>query len=291
MPQFAQVSLAAALLLSALGAVIVCALVILYGFTGPEDEPPIRAAHRVMLTRIGHALATTCFAATAILIGMVLVRVARSNTPLVAQDPRVPELGVRLDRHASRVKTIERTIETRAQEVSASLARAESRLHGLERSLGRVADEGRRTESRVGRLETSTRAAATERAAAARAPSVVARTPSQMPAPSTSIERVVAAPAPATPTPPTPEPPRSAPEAVRPSPASVEPSALALGASKDRESEPPTGASSVGSSMPDGIRAKLRQDWKAIQQGFESSRDDLRRAYDSAMRKFRDLTR
>jgi hypothetical protein len=41
--------------------------------------------------------------------------------------------------------------------------------------------------------------------------------------------------------------------------------------------------------MPDGLRAKLRQDWTAIQRGFESSRDDVRRAFDVTMRKLREM--
>jgi hypothetical protein len=41
--------------------------------------------------------------------------------------------------------------------------------------------------------------------------------------------------------------------------------------------------------MPDGLRAKLRQDWIAIQKGFESSRDDVRRAFDGTLRKLREI--
>jgi hypothetical protein len=97
MPELAQGALAAALLLSALGAVIVCVMVMLFGFTGPEDEPPLRTARRLMYTRIGHALATTCFAATAILIGVVLLRSARVAPPAEVRDARVPEMGARVD--------------------------------------------------------------------------------------------------------------------------------------------------------------------------------------------------
>jgi hypothetical protein len=41
--------------------------------------------------------------------------------------------------------------------------------------------------------------------------------------------------------------------------------------------------------MPNGLRAKLRQDWIAIQKGFESSRDDIRRAFDGTVRKLREV--
>ena len=90
MPTFVHGALVAALLLSALGAVVVCLLVVFYGFTGPEDEPPLTTARRQMYIRIGHALATTCFAGTAILIGMVLVRAVRPVTAPVVQDARIP---------------------------------------------------------------------------------------------------------------------------------------------------------------------------------------------------------
>ena len=113
MPQLAHGALAAALILSALGAVLVCVMVILFGFTGPDDEPPLKTARRLMFTRIGHALATTCFAATAILIAMVLLRSGRA-TPLpvpapspVVHDARVPEIGERVDQQTSRVAALE----------------------------------------------------------------------------------------------------------------------------------------------------------------------------------------
>src|SRR4030095_3520452 len=160
MPPFIHGALVAALLLSALGAVVVCLIVVLFGFTGPEDEPPLTTSRRLMYTRIGHALATTCFAATAILITMVLVRVMRPVNVPAMQDVRIPQLGARIDAQASRVSAI----ETRADTANAGLTRAETRLNDVEQSLRRLTDEGRRTEHRVGRLEqTGPRARATQR--------------------------------------------------------------------------------------------------------------------------------
>jgi outer membrane biosynthesis protein TonB len=292
MPPFVHGALAAALLLSALGAVVVCLNVILYGFTGPDDEPPLTTARRLMYTRIGHALATTCFAGTAILIGMVLVRSSRPVPPAVVHDARLPELDARIAQQASWVAEI----EARAGDASAGVARAETRLHDLAESLNRLAAEGSRTEHRVGRLEQSeARATAAERTATARkapvpappvvlAPPVVVRAPEPTPAPA---ERLVPAPPPA----PTPErvasaSPRSAPERVVSSPP---PPAPAPSSSVSTPDVPPASTPTATSSMPNGLRAKLRQDWIAIQKGFESSRDDIRRAFDGTVRKLREV--
>src|SRR4029453_17539824 len=107
MPGFVHGALVAALRRGALGAVVVCLLVFFYGFTGPEDEPPLTTARRQMYIRIGHALATTCFAGTAILIGMVLIRAVRPVTAPVVQDARIPQLDGRFDAQASRGARIE----------------------------------------------------------------------------------------------------------------------------------------------------------------------------------------
>jgi hypothetical protein len=278
MPTFVHGALVAALLLSALGAVVVCLLVVFYGFTGPEDEPPLTTARRQMYIRIGHALATTCFAGTAILIGMVLVRAVRPVTAPVVQDARIPQTAM------------------------AGLTRAETRLNNVEEALRRLTDEGQRTEHRVGRLEQAgSRVALTERPAAARKPAPVARTaeptPAKAPArvapesstvalapPSPSPERVAASP----PSPPVTPAPASPPPALKPaSTMSHEVSPLASPSSRDHE--PATPVATASSSPPAGFRAKLQQDWEAIQKGFESSRDDVRRAWAVTKRKLQDL--
>ena len=100
-------ALAAALLLSALGAVIVCLNVDAVRIHRTRRRAAAATARRQMYTRIGHALATTCFAGTAILIGMVLVRSARPVPPAVVHDARVPELDARIAQQASRVAEIE----------------------------------------------------------------------------------------------------------------------------------------------------------------------------------------
>jgi len=68
---------------------------------------------------------------------------------------------------------------------------------------------------------------------------------------------------------------------------SHEASPLASPSSRDRE--PATPVPTASSSPPAGFRAKLQQDWEAIQKGFESSRDDVRRAWAATKRKLQDL--
>ena len=123
MPEFAPLFLSIAVGLSAVGAVALCALVVLYGFTPPGEDPPRRAAHRALLTRVGHALAAACFTATAILISVVLVRSTTGATG-TASDARVPNLSARVAGQETR------------------LAETELRLHELEEALRRRAAQG-----------------------------------------------------------------------------------------------------------------------------------------------------
>ena len=74
MPPLAHAALAASIVLSALGAVIVCLLIVAYGFTPSGEETPLRATRRLFVTRMGHAAAAACFAGTAILLAVVLAQ-------------------------------------------------------------------------------------------------------------------------------------------------------------------------------------------------------------------------
>jgi hypothetical protein len=300
MPAFVHGALVAALLLSALGAVVVCLVVVFYGFTGPDDEPPLTIARRQMYTRIGHALATTCFAGTAILIGMVLVRAVRPVTAPVVQDARIPQLDARVDAQASRVAAM----ETRSQTATAGLTRAETRLNDVEESLRRLTEEGRRTEHRVGRLEqTGSRVAVTDRPVATRKPTAIAdatlaKAPARVaPAPPSASPVALTPPSPApepmaapSPPPPVAPAPASSPPALNPAPTlGHEVSPLASPSSREGEPATPVGTTKASSSPPAGFRAKLQQDWEAVQKGFESSRDDIRRAWAVTKRKLQDL--
>jgi hypothetical protein len=128
MPAFAPAALGTAVGLSALGAVVLCLLVILYGFTPADEDASRKAPHRLLLIRLGHAVAAACFAATAILISTVLARPAPVPAPMPAAvspaepDARVPELGERVTGQESRLSAT----EARLREIEEALRRHEA---------------------------------------------------------------------------------------------------------------------------------------------------------------------
>jgi hypothetical protein len=67
MQTFAHYALPAAIVASALGAVVFCIVLLLYGFATAADDEPRFPSRRLFVIRIGHALAATCFAAVVIL--------------------------------------------------------------------------------------------------------------------------------------------------------------------------------------------------------------------------------
>src|SRR6266540_1886757 len=67
MQTFAHYALPAAIVASALGAVVFCIVLLLYGFATVADDEPRFPSRRLFVIRIGHALAATCFAAVVIL--------------------------------------------------------------------------------------------------------------------------------------------------------------------------------------------------------------------------------
>src|SRR5207248_8779357 len=108
MPPLAHGALAASIVLSALGAVIVCLLIVAYGFTPSGEETPLGATRRLFVTRIGHAAAAACFAGTAILLAVVLAQAGHAPAPPATADARVPALGVRVEGQEQRIERVER---------------------------------------------------------------------------------------------------------------------------------------------------------------------------------------
>jgi hypothetical protein len=108
MPAFAPAALGVAVAVSAVGAVTLCALVVLYGFTSTADEVPDESAvRRLLVTRVGHAVAAACFTATTILITIVLVRAQTSPPPVPVPDPRLRGLSGQLSSQADRISRTE----------------------------------------------------------------------------------------------------------------------------------------------------------------------------------------
>src|SRR5687768_383499 len=112
MPSLAYSALTAVIFISATGALVMCLLVFKYGFAPSPDELPSVSMRRVFITRLGHAVAGTCFAATAILAAVTLADlagVAASAPAVLAADER-------------------RAIHSRLTALTSRMAAAESRL-------------------------------------------------------------------------------------------------------------------------------------------------------------------
>ena len=265
MPAFAPAMLAAAVALSALGAVAICVLVVLYGFTPTGEEPAGNAPRRLIFTRVGHALAAVCFTATAILIATVLVRASSVvRTTVAVPDARVPGLDQEISGQETRLSETER------------------RLHDLEEAVRRGNDEATapaatapaamQTRQPPGPITPKRR----QRSRAIAEPTVS----SSPPAASTPSSAVVppASSAPVSPPPPV----ASAPPPVT-SPSHAPAPAVAASprlASPQTETPPARPAPRQGLDL----RSKLREDWREIQRGVDSGGDDFRRALEDVKR-------
>lgn len=122
MPPLAHSALTAIIFTSAAGALVMCLLVFKYGFAPSPDEPASVSVRRVTITRLGHAVAGTCFAATAILAAVTLADltgVAASAPAVLAEDDR-------------------RATQSRLTALSSRLAAAESRLQRADERVRKV---------------------------------------------------------------------------------------------------------------------------------------------------------
>lgn len=91
MSQLAHYALPAIVLVSALGAIVMCALVVRYGFADAlDDEQPEARVNRVLRTRLGHAFAGVCFAVAAVLATLVMVARPAPPAPAVAAGGGAP---------------------------------------------------------------------------------------------------------------------------------------------------------------------------------------------------------
>jgi hypothetical protein len=265
MPAFAPAALGVAVAVSAVGAVALCILVVLYGFTPTGDEASDEtAARRLLVTRVGHALGAVCFTATTILIAVVLARAQMSPPSMPAPDPRVPRLNAQITEQADR------------------LSRTETRLQRLENAAARRVAEPPASAS------PPTGQAAEERSASPprHRPAVAKREPGR-PEISTSAESSAALPRPPRPAGgpvaslPTAASPAVAPATAPPVPAAPPPIAPASRSTAvDAQATAPTPPPARGVDL----RSKLREDWREIRRGVESAPDDFRRAIDDVKR-------
>jgi hypothetical protein len=163
MPLSAPVALAVSVVLSALGAVAVCLLVVLYGFTPASEMSARRAGRRQLVTGIGHAVAAFCFAATAILIALALLQPPRAAAPA---DTAVSALGAQLAKHESRLTGQ----ESRLTGHDRRLGEQESRIKGHESRLLGQDSRLTQTETRLQAIDEAVRQASAREARGATEP-------------------------------------------------------------------------------------------------------------------------
>jgi len=116
MQTFAQFALPGTILASAVGAVVLCVVLLLYGFKSePDDErAPMR---RLLLTRLGYALAAACFAVALMLSTAAFLDQRR----VAAAAPLAPPTAPTTDET--------QRLEARVNELEQRLAAAESRVN------------------------------------------------------------------------------------------------------------------------------------------------------------------
>ena len=160
MQSISQVALAASIFASVMGALVMCVLVFRYGFTvpAPSDAEGGPTPTDVLMTRVGHAVAGVCFAATAV-FAIVALSVRTSERPAPAATAVVAPTP------ATVVAATEPTSEMRASRVERDVEALQRRLDEAESQLARLDAETRSTSSTRAALEPKppvTRAAALE---------------------------------------------------------------------------------------------------------------------------------
>lgn len=107
MQPLTQYLLTGSIVASALGGLVLCLVVIRYGFPAPEDEAPDETQRRILLTRLGHAVAAFCFAVTALLTAAALgVREGRGTI----SEPDPGRLAAEIRALDERVAAVEQAV-------------------------------------------------------------------------------------------------------------------------------------------------------------------------------------
>lgn len=320
-------ALAAIIVLSALGALVMCLLVLRFGFPAPGDEPAEQGPRRLLLTRLGHAFAAACFAVSAMLAVVVLAERAPARAAVA---PPPDPLAART---ADRVRALEATLDTLARRVDAAeaaAARADAHADHVDATVQALGDDVTRSAARVKRREersVATRAtpaaprqatppAARAAAPAPKTPRAAAVTPAATaPATATAAGARPAATTSATPAPRATPPPSAAPvvapappfpeaaAAASPAPASDAPALPAADVTRSsplaRAGGAPRATASSGVTVapparpardpaPADLGGTVRHDWEHIKQGFRNAGRELRDALDDTGRRLRE---
>jgi hypothetical protein len=134
----AQYALPGIIVLTSVGAFLMCLLVIRYGFGSREIDLDTDEARRLVMTRIGHAVAAVCFAGAALL---AVVALAARTSPRPQPEAVAPAAAAAvvptgaLDEQAREIARLRDALHETQLEMDEKLSAVESRVANL---LGRV---------------------------------------------------------------------------------------------------------------------------------------------------------
>jgi len=274
---------------SALGALVMCLLVLRDGFS-PISADPARADHDVLITRLGHAVAGACFATTAIL---ATVLVARNPAPVPVHQMTERIGALERERRAlgeqvSGLATSMHGLQGRVDAATGDLQSMRLRLDQAESRFVKAENGLAKTEAGLSKVEAGLKRLGEEVAQAnARARQQVERPVAVKPTAAPPRENVVPA-----------RPPQRRADAERPhesaSQATAEavspppptapapaPKAAAVAASAHKPA--PSAAASAPQDLRDqSVTDKVRKDWATIRKGFSTAGDEI----SNALRRF-----
>jgi hypothetical protein len=275
---------------SALGGLIICLLVLRDAFS-PTSAAPSRTDHDVQITKVGYAIAGSCFAATALL---AIILVARTPLrPVVAtSDARVTERLTALDRDraalAEQISALGATVQTlreqvgtvdggvqgmrtRLDQTESRVAKAESGLTSAEAGLKRLGEEIAQANARTRQIE---RSAATKPIVVGPREIVVPAAPAPPPTPQRRTEVEPAIPSAAVASTPAPAPVTQA--APPPPAASLAPKPAPAPKQAATAKPAPSAAASAPQDAPaTNLTDKVRNDWNVIRQRLSTAGDDF----------------
>ncbi|HEV8641397.1 MAG TPA: hypothetical protein VGV13_09905 [Methylomirabilota bacterium] len=172
MAALAQYALPGIIVVSALGAFIMCLQVFRYGFTAGGDEDLDDASHRLFVTRFAHALAAVCFATAA----MLAVIAVKAQAPAASPPLAAAGSAVAPPANTGEVAALREDVRRLEERLNRELAALEERLTSAEGAATRA-----RVEPRAEREEASSLPARAR--PAPRAPGRGRETPAPRPGP------------------------------------------------------------------------------------------------------------
>jgi len=274
---------------SALGALVMCLLVLRDGFS-PISADPARADHDVLITRLGHAVAGACFATTAVL---ATVLVARNPAPVPVHQMTERIGALERERRAlgeqvSGLATSMQGLQGRVDAANGDLQSMRLRLDQAESRFVKAENGLAKTEAGLSKVDASLKRLSEEVAQAnARARQQVERPVAVKPTAAPPRENVVPARPPqrrADAERPHESASQATAEAVSPPPATAPaPAHKAAAVAASAHKPAPSAAASAPQDLRDqSVTDKVRKDWATIRKGFSTAGDEI----SNALRRF-----